>query len=289
MDIELKFKIFLVILRAFFIFSKEARHEFKNKKITLIKQEEFKKKYENAVWGMSYSLFDGEELLEASIKSVRSQVDYINVVYQDVNWYGDKSDTNLYEYLIALKEKGLIDEIIKFEPDFNKPARKNELNKRNLGLKYAKKAGCNYFMCMDCDEFYFEKDLAEIKEYIVKNGITHAFCAITDYWTKPTERFLNMSFYAVPIFSKINRFSKLKTNKWSVVKSDSTRTVMHTLNAKYYVFLQYCMHHMSFVRKDMTKKLSASSTECLRQATLEEILGNRKFVNVENDFNIEIS
>ena len=31
--------------------------------------------------GVSYNLFDGEELLESSIKSIRDNVDYVSVVY----------------------------------------------------------------------------------------------------------------------------------------------------------------------------------------------------------------
>ena len=36
--------------------------------------------------GVSYNLFNGEELLEASIKSIRQNVDYINVIYQEYSW-----------------------------------------------------------------------------------------------------------------------------------------------------------------------------------------------------------
>ena len=38
--------------------------------------------------GISYNLFDGEELLEASIKSVRDNVDYISIVYQTESNFG---------------------------------------------------------------------------------------------------------------------------------------------------------------------------------------------------------
>lgn len=33
-------------------------------------------------WGISYSVYDGEELLEKSLRSIRKQADYINVVYK---------------------------------------------------------------------------------------------------------------------------------------------------------------------------------------------------------------
>ena len=40
--------------------------------------------------GVTYSLFDGEELLPFSILSIRPHVDYINVVFQEHSWFGDK-------------------------------------------------------------------------------------------------------------------------------------------------------------------------------------------------------
>ena len=35
--------------------------------------------------GIAYNLFDGEELLVDSIKSIRNSVDYIIVIYQQVS------------------------------------------------------------------------------------------------------------------------------------------------------------------------------------------------------------
>ena len=85
-----------------------------------------------AKWGISYSVFDGEELLEASLKSVRRSADYINVVYQTVSWTGERRNDALPYFLKTLQDKGLIDELIFFAPDVNKRAYVNEKRKRNL-------------------------------------------------------------------------------------------------------------------------------------------------------------
>ena len=37
-------------------------------------------------WGVSYSIFDGIELLEHSVKSIRNSCNYINVVYSILVW-----------------------------------------------------------------------------------------------------------------------------------------------------------------------------------------------------------
>ena len=53
--------------------------------------------------GVSYNLFDGEELLEDSIKSIRNNVDYISVVYQTVSNFGNPCSPNLMPVLEELK------------------------------------------------------------------------------------------------------------------------------------------------------------------------------------------
>ena len=56
--------------------------------------------------GISYNLFDGEELLESSIKSVRNEAFHINVVYQTTSYYGNKTENGVGKLLLKLKEKG---------------------------------------------------------------------------------------------------------------------------------------------------------------------------------------
>lgn len=123
----------IIKIKSLFILNKEKRKEYR--------QIEYQKevlKLKNPKFGVSYSIFDGEELLEASIKQIRGCVDYINVVYQLKSWYGDKANENLLPLLNNLKNKGLIDELIEFKPDFSLEAWQNETNKRNLGLSAAK-------------------------------------------------------------------------------------------------------------------------------------------------------
>ena len=44
--------------------------------------------------GVSYNVFDGEELLEGSIFQIRNEVDYISVVYQSISNFGHPCDEN---------------------------------------------------------------------------------------------------------------------------------------------------------------------------------------------------
>ena len=64
------------------------------------------------ILGASYNIFDGEELLEGSIKSIRDKVDYVSVVYQNVSNFNNNASENLDVVLKKLKDEKLIDELL---------------------------------------------------------------------------------------------------------------------------------------------------------------------------------
>ncbi len=66
--------------------------------------------------GISYNIFDGEELLENSIRSIRENVDYISVVYQEISNFGNPCNGNLVSLINKLKTEGLVDEVFKYKP-----------------------------------------------------------------------------------------------------------------------------------------------------------------------------
>lgn len=124
---------------------------------------------------MSYNVFDGLELLEASIKSIHNNVDYVNVVYQNISNFGEKTENSL-PLLESLKNKGLIDNIIYYETDFALTPQQNETRKRNIGLKDCIKNNCTYFLNMDTDEFYTNEQFKKAKEFIYYNNIFFCLC-----------------------------------------------------------------------------------------------------------------
>ena len=220
---------------------------------------------------VSYSVFDGYELLEKSIESIRQSADYINVVYQKVSWFGMPADEQLLPVLEKLKRSGLIDELIEFSPNFKRRPGENEAAKRNLGLAYAKKAGGTYFMTMDTDEFFIREEVETAKRTLIENDITHSYCPIVVYGTKPTERLLTSCPLSIQFFSKIKRRSRLGKNDQAIALIDPTRRLSHFSNAKYYYLPGCQMHHMSYIRKDIDGKMQNSSCEKVHKTTLKTI------------------
>lgn len=219
------------------------------------------RRFAEARWGVSYSVFDGEELLEASIKSIRSQVDYINLVYQDISWYGKKAADTLYDVLERIKASGLVDEIIRYDVDLSLKPRRNEIHKRNMGLSYARNAGCTHFMTMDCDEFYREAEFAAAKELIIYEGVTHSYCNMLCYADTCDKWIVDPSYIGyVPFFCELTRSSLLERNNRTPCFIDTTRQPSHFWGAKYLVLEPVLkMHHMKYLRRNLSQKIDNSS------------------------------
>jgi hypothetical protein len=219
-----------------------------------------------AKFGVSFVVYDGEELLERAIECIRPVADYVNIVYSQKSYYGDDANPKLGKLCESLKTRGLVDEVIKYETapiSKTDPARFEkrtaaEIEKRNAGLNAAKRAGCNYFMTMDTDEFYDADALRAAKTKIIKRpDWTHTFAHILNYGRDPTKRYDARKWeYYVPFFAKIDQNAKLGSNAHCPCLTDPTRNIAHSKNAKYYVLEDIFMHHFTRVRKKLDAKYS---------------------------------
>lgn len=246
--------------------------------------------------GISYNLFDGEELLEYSVKSVRDSCDHINVVYQKISNWGEPCSKELEDILHDLLRKKLIDKIHCYSPK-NTSAGKNELFKRNIGLYIAKSRFCTHFLNMDCDEFYKKEQFEEAKKFIITNKIEASSCKFTNYIKQPIWQIQNDPQLYVPFIAKIHYFTKLSRKSYFPVLVDPTRKMNGHKKFKYFDPQDLKMEHMWLIRKDLQKKFNnSSSRNYIKPQLITEIL-NYEFPNkfsdcnvieVDNIFNIKI-
>jgi len=209
--------------------------------------------------GASYNLFDGEELLEDSIKSIRNNVDYINVVFQKTSNLGHACSAESEEVIKDLLRKKLIDELIIFSPDLQKPPRANEFHKRQIGYEFARNKGCTHFLTMDTDEFYDEKQFADAKELIEKEKFNGSACDTVGYFKLPI--YQQMEFperYYVSFIFETSPYRNMEYNCPLPVLVDPTRRIP---SDRFYTFEknELIMHHMSLVRKNIMPKIINSS------------------------------
>lgn len=264
---------------------KISKSDYKDKRKTLKEQMLLQK----ATLGVAYNIFDGEELLEDSIKSIRSVAFYVVVIWQKISNYGEKANPDLETLLIRLKKQGLIDKLYLYEPKLNHPDKHyNEKLKRDIGLQLVKKAGCNYFLSMDTDEFYHAHQIKSALKYIAENKINSSAVSIIEYLKEPTYQIINgysfspkeyqqdYTFY-VPFIMKIHRFKKQNhSDKDFPCLIDPTRG-LNPLE-KFYLFPKHivAMHHFSTIRKDLAKKYHNSNLQYQnKKQDLIELLQNQ--------------
>lgn len=208
--------------------------------------------------GVSYNLFDGEELLESSIKSIRNNVDYISVVYQTTSNFGNPCDEGLVPLLEELKLKGLVDELFEYRPRVNKGGHFNEITKRNIGLYLSQGVDCTHHMAMDSDEFYTDEQFKFMKDTMVEGDFDSSACQMTTYYKDSKYRLDPKEDYYVSLPFKIRNGVEYVMGGPFPVLVDPTRR-MDAGECKVFTRDEIEMHHMSYIRKNIRKKLQNSS------------------------------
>ncbi len=216
-----------------------------------------------------YNIYDGEELLEGSLKSIRANVDLVIAVTQSVSNFGNINE-NIKNIVKNLNDKKLIDKIIWYKPNLNISASQNEIIKKKLGYVLAKNEKSTHFFHIDTDEFYDDTDFKKAKELITKYHLPATACTIFNYFKEPIYQMVPKEKFFVPFIHKIS--NELMLARPYPILADPTRTVALKQKRNFisrlwkkkskkidhiYVFTeeQLVMHHYAYVRNDITSKV----------------------------------
>lgn len=211
--------------------------------------------------GIIYNIFDGEELIGASIDCLFDHVDLIIIVYQTISNFGEE-----YNPLLNISElHGGKIEFLRYDPDLSLGAMTNERIKRNIGLEFAKVNHCTHFLHIDTDEFY--DDFKSCKEIYRRSRHSGSVCRMHTYFKKPTLRFDRPEDYFVPFIHEL-RPDTITGNSSYKFWCDPTRTV----NEQDVVELPIFMHHFSWCRKDIMRKMRNSSANMTDNRVLKNNL-----------------
>lgn len=227
--------------------------------------------------GVSYNVFDGEELLEKSIRQIRDSVDFISVVVQQISNYGNPSSSELIEIINDLHvNKKLIDHVVMYEPTLTANPHSNEIYKRNLGLFFSKRNGCTHHMSMDTDEFYTKEQFEFLKETMISGDWDSSACQMTTYYKLPTYRLEPKEDYYVSLIYKIRDNVEYVFGQNFPVLVDPTRR-MSPGRCIMFNREEIEMHHMSYVRNDISRKVNNSSAKINFNQSIPEFI--EKFNN----------
>ena len=236
--------------------------------------------------GISYIVFDGIELLEHSIRQIRSHADFICVVYQRVSWFGAKLPDSSVHMLTSLQKKGLINELICFsafapmsEPSTSSAIRSKsyETLKRQVGLDRCIQNKCTHFLGMDVDEFYDTQEFGAAKSKINSQNIGSTAVRFINYVNLPT---VHRGYDAkrVPFICRISNRSKM--TKDFFVRCDPTRGISPLIEPKYeFSSSELTMHHMETVRRDLDTKYQSTTRVNFNRNKTQDLIETIKSVH----------
>jgi len=208
----------------------------------------------------SYNVFDGLELIEDSLRSIRDNVDFISGIFQEISNRGNPADKDALPYLRMLRdEKKLINVIYNYTPKNIHP-HYNEINKRNHGLEVARNNHCTHHMTIDCDELYIPHEFKRAKDEIYMNNHDASLCKMLTYYGDKEHIVDPPEEYYVPFIYKIHphKYFTLGQNKFGPYLCDPTRQILSN-NVKVFKRDELQMHHLSYVRNNLESKLMNSS------------------------------
>jgi hypothetical protein len=235
-----------------------------------------------------WNVWDGDELLKRSIELIKPHLDLVIVIYQNTSNSGEFYNPTLPHELIDVSDF--------YMPSLTQTGQWNETIKRNIGLQIAKIYKCTHFIQMDCDEMYFPEDFKKAKDFVYEIDLDASYCGLKTYYKYPTKQIVPDENYFVPFIHKIYPETKMCFDKNYPAFADPTRRTNTYEKHSELFFLK--MHHYSFVRRDINRKLrNSSSSQAFEnqyhiwesfESTGEMIhFKNYKTIDVDNYFNLE--
>lgn len=202
--------------------------------------------------GISYGAFDGLELIEYTLRNMRSEVDFICLVRQQTGYHGNAADPVDLEIIDYLLRIGLADEVVDFTPDLTLSPQINETRIRNLGLDRSIANGCTHHTSADVDEFYIVEQLK-----LAKETIGDADCSVAesiDYFKKPTWKIVPERRHLMAFIHPVS--TRYAMNYDFPQGIDFTRRSDKCDNCLVYKPEVFEIHHMNYVRNTIRKKMA---------------------------------
>lgn len=225
-------------------------------------------------------------------------VDAVVICLQEIGYDDNKkiSNVDLNECIRLRDEDKLVDEIMFANLDTTKKAREQETDKRNFIIdKLKNDYGCDYVIIIDSDEFYTHSSFQRACELIDKEKYPITYCEYCNYFGLYNTDFKDYSYRMlmkypfsdgmfVPFLIKSDYKFKFESTDFNR-PSDPTRRVsipvkdyeiVEKEGKKYkkpiYEVNYFCipwevckMHHLSWLRADIRKKLESWSSKKLFQ------------------------
>lgn len=206
-----------------------------------------------------YNVWDDGDLLKESFERIKHLVDDVIIVYSNTSNFGEDSPHRIIHH-----------NSFNFEPSGG-DARSKETAKRNFGIQKARELGFTHFLIMDADEFYdpeeFKNELKRFQDPNLKGLV----CRVKCYFRSP-DLTIGYDTTLVPWVHVLTPTIRCEFNKnypfaWTCldgipfthtkqIRIDPTRSLNINNDVEW---SEITMHHMSWVRSDVKKKIRNST------------------------------
>lgn len=231
-----------------------------------------------------YTVFDGLELLEASVQNHISLVDHVIIVYQTTSNRGN-TFAELGDILNA-HYKGSKITLLNWEPDLSKDNKHNEREKHNAGIEQARRLGCTHFILSATDHFYGQYKFKLAKEFIEKEDYDVTLTGMYTYFRYPTWQLTPPEEYYMPFICKIYPETKCIVKRWEHLVDPSVRI---NTSSKMYLFPMstFALHHYSLVRRDIRQKFSNAAGSARWGEAVDRYIAEWENYDIEKNPGVE--
>jgi hypothetical protein len=219
----------------------------------------------------SVNLFNGDELLLPALKSLRSSVDHISIIYQTISYWGNPAPETLTGSIVSAMEAGFADDAVEYDPgEFPADAPKqHEARKRTMGISLAARKRATHFLSADVDEFYRPHEFRAAQQRIAAGGFDVTVCRIRDYHSRPVYRCADLAKYRqldlyIPFICKVHDGVAFDPTLEFFCAVDPSRRLPcqhpHVFSPE-----ELVMHHMTTVRRDRVSLASKFANAASRR------------------------
>ena len=241
--------------------------------------------------GMGIIAFEGIEHIKNITYEIRELVDTIVICLQKESYHGEPIHQEDVDLANQLLEYGYVDDIIWFKAadlhteEGNAGPRWIETDKRNFILDYLENTvKCSHSLVIDSDEFYDKEDFEYAKNLLDKDESARvSYCQYINYY-RDYSHVLVWPFLAYVPFITESSFRFHFENGTFTLPSDPTRRYVtdSSVTPKVLAFDIIKMHHLSWIRIDIEKKLhNWSAKRYFQKDELHNAILNRYYNYVD--------
>lgn len=247
-----------------------------------------------------YTVFNGEELLEASMRQMTDVVDFFVICYQTTSNKGNKNP-NLEAFLMRFNgNKRVI--LVSFIPNLSINTKQNERNKHNLMLETARIWGAKHVILSACDHFYDKNQLSVAVRESIVGDFDVTFTGMYTYYKHPTWQISPHEAYFMPLVIKLHPETSIVQTKSYPLLVDPSVKVNTYRRWHLFPMTECVLHHYSMIRTDINSKFDNAAASIrwtpdqvakfkteYADAKIGDCISyfqNRKLIDVENYFGL---